>query len=143
MEWEVGVGMEWGRKSGWRLRALSQPTMGLKNLVIFARGGYGRAELSFASDKDLGYCLDTKELSSCESEICKQFIIHIEHLLRIAGIETSHLYFELNEDLSRFKDQNSIYTIPSILESRVLIGSKNLAEALKRRFFVQEGIVHV
>ena len=107
----------------------------LKNFVIFARGGYGRAELSFASDKDLGYCLDTKQLSTWESEICRQFIIHIEHLLRIAGIETSHLYFELNEDLSRFKDQNTIHTIPSILESRVLIGSKNLAEALKRRFF--------
>jgi len=107
----------------------------LNHLVVFARGGYGRAELSFASDRDLGYCLDTQQLSAGESEICRQFIIHIEHLLREAGIETAHQYFELNEDLSRFKDPSVIHTIPSILESRVLIGSKDLANALKRRFF--------
>ena len=107
----------------------------LKHFVIFARGGYGRAELSFASDRDLGYCLDTQKLNSGEAEICRQFIIHIEHLLRIAGIETAHQYFELDEDLSRFKDPGSIHTIPAILESRVLLGSNNLANALKRRFF--------
>ena len=107
----------------------------LNHLVVFARGGYGRAELSFASDRDLGYCLDTQQLSAGESEICRQFIVHIEHLLREAGIETAHQYFELNEDLSRFKDPSVIHTIPSILESRVLIGSKDLANALKRRFF--------
>ena len=107
----------------------------LNHLVIFARGGYGRAELSFASDRDLGYCLDTQQLSSGEAEICRQFIIHIEHLLRIAGIETAHQYFELDEDLSRFKDPAAIHTIPAILESRVLLGSNNLANALKRRFF--------
>ena len=33
VEWGIGVGMEWGRWSGWRLWALSWPTMGLKNLV--------------------------------------------------------------------------------------------------------------
>ena len=107
----------------------------LKHLVIFARGGYGRAELSFASDRDLGYCLDIQQLSSGEAEICRQFIIHIEHLLRISGIETAHQYFELNEDLSRFKELSTIHTIPAILESRVLLGSNNLANALKRRFF--------
>ncbi|MBS1255351.1 MAG: Bifunctional uridylyltransferase/uridylyl-removing enzyme [Deltaproteobacteria bacterium] len=107
----------------------------LNHFVIFARGGYGRAELSFASDKDLGYCLDTQQLNAAEAEICRQFIVHIEHLLRKAGIETAHQYFELNEDLSRFKDPSTIHTIPSILESRVLLGSKNLVNALKRRFF--------
>ena len=107
----------------------------LNHFVIFARGGYGRAELSFASDRDLGYCLDTQQLSSGEAEICRQFIIHIEHLLRIAGIETAHQYFELNEDLSRFKDPSAIHTIPAILESRVLLGSHEMANALKRRFF--------
>ena len=65
----------------------------LNHLVVFARGGYGRAELSFASDRDLGYCLDTQQLSVGESEICRQFIVHIEHLLREAGIETAHQYF--------------------------------------------------
>ena len=87
----------------------------LNHLVVFARGGYGRAELSFASDRDLGYCLDTQQLSAGESEICRQFIVHIEHLLREAGIETAHQYFELNEDLSRFKDPSVclLYTSPS------------------------------
>jgi len=107
----------------------------LNHLVIFARGGYGRAELSFASDRDLGYCLDTQQLSSGEAEIYRQLIIHIEHLLRIAGIETAHQYFELNKDLSRFEDPSTIHTIPAILESRVLLGSNHLANALKRRFF--------
>ena len=67
----------------------------LNHLVVFARGGYGRAELSFASDRDLGYCLDTQQLSAGESEICRQFIVHIEHLLREAGIETAHQYLSL------------------------------------------------
>ena len=107
----------------------------LNNFVIFARGGYGRAELSFASDKDLGYCLDTQQLNAAEAEICRQFIIHIEHLLRKAGIVTAHQYFEIDEDLSRFKEPSTIHTIPSILESRVLLGSINLANALKRKFF--------
>ena len=56
-------------------------------------------------------------------------------MLRKAGIVTAHQYFELNEDLSRFKEPSKIHTIPSILESRVLLGSKKLANALKRRFF--------
>ena len=33
VEWGIGVGVEWDGYSGWRLRALSWPTMGLKNLV--------------------------------------------------------------------------------------------------------------
>ena len=107
----------------------------LNHFVIFARGGYGRSELSFASDKDLGYCLDIKQLSSVESEICKRLIIQIENLLRLSGIDTSQLYFELNEDLSRFIDHNNIHTIPSILESRVLVGSRTLLNELKRKFF--------
>ncbi len=85
----------------------------LNNFVIFARGGYGRAELSFASDKDLGYCLDTQQLNAAEAEICRQFIIHIEHLLRKAGIVTAHQYFEIDEDLSRFKEPSTIHTIPT------------------------------
>ena len=48
----------------------------LNHLVIFARGGYGRAELSFASDRDLAYCLDTQQLNSGETEICRNFIIN-------------------------------------------------------------------
>ncbi len=107
----------------------------LGHMVIFARGGYGRAELSFASDRDLGYCVDTQSLNAGEIETCKQLIMRMEYLLRESGIETAHQYFEIDEDLSRFSEPNSVHTIPSILESRVLLGSNTLAEALKRRFF--------
>ena len=107
----------------------------LKSLVIFARGGYGRAELSFASDLDLGYCLDTQRLNEGEVVLLQELIIRIEQFLRESGLETAHQYFEIDEDLSRFREPESIDTIPSILESRVLLGSKSLAETLKRNFF--------
>ena len=38
---------------------LSEKQFVKAHLVIFARGGYGRAELGLSSDRDLGYCLDT------------------------------------------------------------------------------------
>ncbi len=107
----------------------------LKCLVIFARGGYGRGELSFASDRDVGYCLNPQFLNAGEFELFKQLIIRIEHLLNQTGIETSHQYFEINEDLFRFTEPETIHTISSILESRVIIGNENLMERLKRQFF--------
>jgi UTP:GlnB (protein PII) uridylyltransferase len=107
----------------------------LGHMVVFARGGYGRAELSFASDRDLGYCVDTQSLNAGETETCRQLIMRMEYLLREAGVQTAHQYFEIDEDLSRFSEPNSVHTIPSILESRVLLGSQSLSEALKRRFF--------
>ncbi len=106
----------------------------LAHLVIFARGGYGRAELSLSSDRDLGYCLDTNQLNSGQTEILRQLIVHIETLLRLSGVESAHQYFEIDEDLSRFNQVNTLHTIPSILESRVLLGSESLANSLKNRF---------
>ena len=107
----------------------------LNHLVIFARGGYGRAELGLSSDRDLGYCLDTNRLNNGEAEMLRQLIVHIENLLRNSGVETAHQYFEIDEDLSRFDEVNTLHTIPSILESRVLLGSESLATNLKNRFF--------
>lgn len=107
----------------------------LECLVIFARGGYGRGELSFASDRDIGYCLNPQRLNTGEFELLKQFIIQLEHLLNQTGIETSHQYFEINEDLSRFTQPEMLHTIPSILESRRLLGSERLMERLKQCFF--------
>ena len=65
----------------------------------------------------------------------RQLIVHIENLLRNSGVETAHQYFEIDEDLSRFDEVNTLHTIPSILESRVLLGSESLATNLKNRFF--------
>ncbi|MBF0287280.1 MAG: protein-PII uridylyltransferase [SAR324 cluster bacterium] len=107
----------------------------LKCLVIFARGGYGRGELSFASDRDIGYCLNPQFLNAGEFELFKLLIIRIEHLLNQTGIETAHQYFEINEDLFRFTEPEAIHTISSILESRVILGNNNLLERLKRQFF--------
>ena len=107
----------------------------LEHLVVFARGGYGRAELSFASDRDLGYCLDTRHLEVGAVKLYQQVVVRIEQLLNRAGIETAHQYFEIDEDLSRFREPGSLHTIPSILESRVLLGSPELAAELKHRFF--------
>ncbi|HIL87443.1 MAG TPA: protein-PII uridylyltransferase, partial [Deltaproteobacteria bacterium] len=107
----------------------------LEHLVVFARGGYGRAELSFSSDRDLGYCLDTRRLDAGAVKLYQQIVVRIEQLLNRAGIETAHQYFEIDEDLSRFREPGSLHTIPSILESRVLLGSPQLAAELKRRFF--------
>ena len=107
----------------------------LECIVIFARGGYGRGELSFASDLDIGYCLSPQSLNSAELEMLKQLIIRIEHLLNETGIETSHQYFEIEEDLSRFQQTEMLHTIPSILESRRLLGNEHLMERLKQQFF--------
>ena len=105
------------------------------HLVILARGGYGRGELSFASDRDLGYCLGTDQLAPGQAEIVRQLVIRIETLLNEGRVVTAHQYFEIDEDLARFQHGSMLQTIPSILESRVLVGSQRLAEELKQRFF--------
>ncbi len=115
----------------WRL----DPRHILECTVIFARGGYGRGELSFSSDRDIGYCLNPQRLNAGEFELLKQFIIRLEHLLNQTGIETAHQYFEIDEDLSRFTQAEMLHTIPSILESRKLLGSDGLMVRLKQCFF--------
>ena len=115
----------------WRLN----PQHILECLVIFARGGYGRGELSFSSDRDIGYCLNPQRLNAGEFELLKQFIIRLEHLINQTGIETAHQYFEIDEDLSRFTQPEMLHTIPSILESRSLLGNDGLMVRLKQCFF--------
>ena len=103
-------------------------------LVLFARGGYGRAEMSFSSDVDTGYCLDTREMGTGEVAIYQDMVMRIEALLNDAGLSTVHQYFELEEDLSRFTETEALHTFPAILEARPLIGDAELLNALKRRF---------
>lgn len=105
-----------------------------RRLVLFARGGYGRAELSFDSDLDTGYCLDTAGLAAGDVAIFRELILHMEGMLRGAGLQTVHQYFELDEPLERFAEPETLHTIPSILESRPLAGNATVLERLQRRF---------
>ena len=101
----------------------------------FCTWGIWAGELSFASDLDLGYCLDVPILNRGEVELYRELITRIEHLLNVASIETASQYFEINENLSRFTELDTIHTIPSILESRALLGSEMLFERLKKQFY--------
>jgi hypothetical protein len=112
----------------------ADPDFVLGHIVLFARGGYGRAELSFDSDYDTGYCVDSRPLRPGQVEVLKELIMRVEMLLQHAGIETAHQYFEIDEDLSRFAAPETIHTIPSILESRPLMGSGALLDGLKAKF---------
>lgn len=112
----------------------ADPEFVLGHLVLFARGGYGRAELSFGSDIDTGYCVDSRRLRPGQVEILKELIVRIETLLQSAGLETAHQYFEVDEDLSRFTTPETMHTIPSVLEARALVGSAALLDELRSAF---------
>ncbi|MEE8554990.1 MAG: hypothetical protein V3T00_03965 [bacterium] len=105
-----------------------------RRLAAFARGGYGRAELGFASDLDTGYCIDGRGLAPGESEPLRELILRMEALLRGAGLETVHQYFEIGEDLSRFARPEAQHTITSVLEGRALVGSAALLRELQEQF---------
>ncbi|MCH8884749.1 MAG: 50S ribosome-binding GTPase, partial [SAR324 cluster bacterium] len=105
-----------------------------RRLAAFARGGYGRAELGFASDLDTGYCIDGRGLAPGESEPLRELILRMEALLRGAGLETVHQYFEIGEDLSRFARPEAQHTITSVLEGRVVVGSAALLRELQEQF---------
>jgi UTP:GlnB (protein PII) uridylyltransferase len=112
----------------------ADPAETRRRVALFARGGYGRAELSFASDLDTGWCVDTRGLAPGQAEIYRELILRAESLLHEAGVETVHQYFELDEDLSRFAAPETLHTIPSVLEGRLLAGNPEVLDALKRRF---------
>ena len=105
-----------------------------QRLVVFARGGYGRGELSFASDLDTGYCIDARGLPAGSDGLLRELIVRMEALLHRAGLHTSHQYFEIDEDLSRFSQPQTQHTILSILESRALAGNPDLLRELQERF---------
>lgn len=106
-----------------------------EKMVLFARGGYGRGEMSFASDIDTGYCLDNRYMGEGEMTVFRELVMRVESQLNNAGIQTVHQYFEIVEDLSRFTDPETLHTITSILEARKLTGSDELLQGLKRKFY--------
>ena len=103
-------------------------------LVLFARGGYGRAEMSFSSDLDIGYCLETKDLRPGEIAVFQDLVMRVESLLHDCGMDTVHQYFELEEDLSRFTETEALHTFPAILEARPIAGNTSILTGLKARF---------
>ncbi len=103
-------------------------------IVLFARGGYGRAEMSFSSDIDTGYCLDGSGLAPAQAGVYHEFVLRVERLLAGAGLQPAHQFFELGEDLSRFAEPDSLHTIPSILESRTLAGNGEILTSLQAQF---------
>ncbi|MEE8395954.1 MAG: hypothetical protein V3S29_07865 [bacterium] len=107
----------------------------LRSFALFARGGYGRGELSFASDLDTGYCVDARVLAAGELAVFQELIIRMETLLRRGGLEPAHQYFEIGEDLSRFAEPETLHTIPSVLESRTVLGNPELLAQLRESFF--------
>ncbi|HKJ00016.1 MAG TPA: hypothetical protein VKB51_16180 [bacterium] len=105
-----------------------------QRIVLFARGGYGRAEMSFSSDIDTGYCLNVRGLAAGQAGVYHDFVMRVERLLRTAGLEPAHQFFELDEDLSRFADPETLHTIPSILEARALAGNAKVLTELQGQF---------
>lgn len=105
----------------------------LAGVVIFARGGYGRTELTFTSDIDLGYCLDLESITRLESQTIRELIKRMEDLFQSLDLDIASQYFELNEDLSRFRHTAALHTVPSILESRTIIGRPDILEQLKNQ----------
>ncbi|MCP4753424.1 MAG: hypothetical protein GY866_21250 [Proteobacteria bacterium] len=103
----------------------------LNSLLIFARGGYGREELTFSSDIDLGYCLDPSKASRLEFQTSQEIVKRMEDLFQGIPLDVASQYFELGENLSRFGKTAMLHTIPSILEGRCIIGQSQNLNRLK------------
>ncbi|MDH5560402.1 MAG: HD domain-containing protein [Deltaproteobacteria bacterium] len=102
-----------------------------KIMTIFARGGYGREELSFCSDVDLGYCVKKIGTNPALVHFAQETIKRMEELFHTLSIDFASQYFELDEDFSRFSRQASLHAVPSILEGRNLLGNSQILKELK------------
>ncbi len=105
----------------------------LDSFLIFARGGYGRKELTFSSDVDIGYCLDLSNVSKLDIQTVQESIKRMTDLFLGISLDTATQYFELGEDLSRFEKTSMLHTIPSILEGRAIMGQAHNLKELKEQ----------
>lgn len=105
-----------------------------ERLTVFARGGYGRAEMSFCSDVDTGYCLDNRGLSDGQVSVFQELVVRVDEVLEHSGVRTVHQYFEIAEDLSRFSETEALHTFPAVLEARCVAGNIEVLDELKARF---------
>ena len=104
-----------------------------KHLVIFSRGGFGRGELTFSSDIDLGYCVDLSKLDVFHAKILEELIGRMNDNFNMIPLEFSSQYFKLHEDLKRFQKLEALHTLPSILESSLIFGNKNILKVLRNQ----------
>jgi len=107
----------------------------LQNFIFFIRGSLSRNELTFLSDIDFGYCVNNASENLLDYKIIQELIKRFEALIQKLSIDSAGLYFELiGDDLTRFNNTKSIYTIPTILESKPLIGNPLILSQLKEQF---------
>lgn len=112
------------------LQGLQQPLaeadFAHKRLVFFARGGYGRGEMSPVSDVDTGSCLDAAGLSAGHRRLLQRLITRISEYMGAAELSSAHQFLELGESLERFTHADTLYTLNALLEGRFLAGNAAL-----------------
>lgn len=116
-----------------QIKEIPEETL-LEHFSIFARGGYGRTELTFSSDIDLGYCIELKDASGLVVLAIQELLRRMEDLFQEIPLDSASQYFELGEDLSRFGRTDMLHTIPSILEGRRILGNTSVLKKLKEEF---------
>lgn len=107
----------------------------IRNFIFFIRGSISRNELTFLSDIDFGYCVNNSSENFLDYKIIQELIKRFDALMQKLSIDSAGLYFELiGDDLTRFNDTKSIYTIPTILEGKPVIGNPLILSQLKEQF---------
>jgi HD-GYP domain-containing protein (c-di-GMP phosphodiesterase class II) len=106
-----------------------------QHFIFFIRGSISRQELTFLSDIDFGYCVNNAPEHFLDYKILQELIKRYGTLIQKLPIESAGLYFELiGDDLTRFNDSKSIYTIPTLMESKAVLGNTSILLRLKEQF---------